>query len=116
MHDLVALIAISGSFTTVIVIAYLFFNSRHKERMALIQHGQQADIFRMRKKGSDGLKYGMLSLGIGLGLFLGSIIELFLDTDSPIPHFGMMLILGGIGLIVYYLILRKQEEKQDETV
>lgn len=116
MEQVIGLVAVLGVITSVIVIAYLFFNSRHKERMALIQHGQQANIFRAKKNGADGLKFGLLSLGIGLGLFIGSLLEMILQTDSPIPHFGMMLTLGGAGLIVYYLLLQKKESDHDETV
>ena len=96
---------------SIIIIAYLFFNSRHKERMALIQHGKEASIFKGgRNVGSSGLKYGLLMMGIGLGIFVGMMVENMLDTDSPVPHFSMMLILGGLGLITYYLITRKKED------
>lgn len=111
MEPVIALVAVVGAFTSIIVIAYLFFNSRHKERMALIQHGQQASIFRAKKDGASGLKFGLLSLGIGLGLFVGSIVESILNTDSPVPHFGMMLSLGGAGLILYYLIVQRREKE-----
>ena len=81
--------------------------------MALIQHGQEASIFKETKNGSSGLKYGMLMVGIGLGILFGMIIESVMQTDSPVPHFSMMLILGGLGLIGYYLIVKKKEEEEE---
>ncbi len=110
MEELIGLVAVAGSISTVAFIAYLFINSRHKVRMALIQHGQEASIFREKQSGTSGLKYGLLMVGIGLGILAGMMIESIVGTDSPVPHFSMMLILGGAGLIVYYLISKKQEE------
>ena len=110
MGDLIALVAVGGGLATVVAIAYLFFNSRHKVRMALIQHGKEASIFKENRNGSSGLKYGLLMVGIGLGILVGMMIESVMDTDSPVPHFSMMLILGGLGLVVYYLISKRKDE------
>ena len=109
MKDLTGLIAVAGSITSVVVIAYLLINSRHKIRMALIQHGQEASIFKENNNGSTGLKYGLLMVGIGLGILVGMLIENIMNTDSPVPRFSMMLILGGAGLITYYVVTKKKE-------
>src|SRR5690606_25570429 len=93
-----------------VAVVYLFVNSRHKIRMALIQHGKEASIFKESRNGSTGLKFGLLMVGIGFGILAGMIIESILDTDSPVPHFSMMLILGGAGLIIYYLITKRRED------
>ena len=111
MGELIGLVAVVGTMASFIVVAYLFFNSRHKERMALIQHGKEASIFKgSRDNGPSGLKYGLLMTGIGLGILVGMMLENALDTDSPVPHFSMMLILGGIGLITYYMVSKKKED------
>lgn len=111
LGDLIPLVAIGGSITAMVIIAYLFFNSRHKVRMALIQHGKEATIFKDTPNGSSGLKFGLLMVGIGLGILAGMMLESVLDTDSPVPHFSMMLILGGAGLITYYSILKKKDDE-----
>jgi len=101
--------------TSIVIIAYLYFNSRHKIRMALIQHGKEASIFKENANGSNGLKYGLLMIGIGLGLFMGMVIESVVQTDSPMPHFSMMLVLGGLGLVIYYLLMKKKEDGMDQV-
>lgn len=111
MEEIIGLVAVVGTFSSIIVIAYLYFSSRHKIRMALIQHGQQANIFSEKSQTSSALKYGMLAVGIGIGIITGSLIEQAFNTESPVPHFSMMLIFGGAGLIAYHLIERKREEK-----
>jgi len=115
MQDLVGLVAVIGLFTSVIIFLYLFINSRHKIRMALIESGKSAGIFKEEGSRFAALKYGMAAVGIGLGLLLGSALES--ETfPAPLPHFSMMLILGGGGLILYYFFVKKKEGGGDETV
>jgi lipid-A-disaccharide synthase-like uncharacterized protein len=107
MEEIIGLVAVTGLFTTLIVIAYLYLSSRHKIRMALIQHGQDAGIFREDKNENSALKFGMMAVGVGMGLFAGSALEKSGIDEVP-AYFGMMLILGGIALILYYLFVRKK--------
>ncbi len=110
MHDFIAFVAVAGGLGSFVAVIYLLVNARHKVRMALIQHGKEASIFKENRNGSSGLKFGLLMVGIGLGILVGMMIESVMQTDSPVPHFSMMLILGGAGLITYYLITKKKEE------
>jgi len=112
--DITGVVAIISFFTTVIVVAYLFFSSRHKVRMALIQHGQEASIFKEDKETNSALKYGMMAVGTGLGLFTGGLLESMGMDEGP-AYFGMMLIFGGAGLILYYLTVKKKADR-DEIV
>ena len=112
--DITGIVAIVSVFTTIIVVAYLFFNSRHKIRMALIQHGQEASIFKEDKDANSALKYGMVAVGLGLGLFCGCLLATIGMQEEP-AYFGMMLTFGGAGLILYYLIVKKKIDTS-ETV
>ncbi len=110
--DITGIVAIVSVFTTIIVVAYLFFSSRHKIRMALIQHGQDASIFREDREANSALKYGMVAVGVGLGLFAGCLLESIGIQEEP-AYFGMMLTFGGAGLILYYLIVKKKINNDD---
>jgi uncharacterized protein DUF6249 len=115
MEDVIGLVAVIGVFTSIIILLYLFFNSRHKTRMALIESGKSAGIFKEESNRFSALKYGMVAVGVGLGLLVGSALES--DTfPAPLPHFSMMLILGGGGLILYYLLVKKKQDDDDEMV
>lgn len=115
MEELVGLVAVVGTFTSIVFFIYLFFTSRHKIRMALIEHNKEAGIFKGENDGSNALKWGMVAVGIGLGLILGNALESD-RFEAPLPHFSMMLILGGLGLIAYYLFIRKKNDIGDGTV
>jgi hypothetical protein len=115
MENVIGLVAVIGVFSSTIVLFYLFFNSRHKIRMALIESGKSAGIFKEARDSYAALKYGMVAVGVGLGLLVGSTLES--DTfPAPLPHFSMMLILGGGGLILYYLLVKKKHDNDDEMV
>lgn len=101
----------------IIITTYINRTAKHKERMALIENGADASIFEKPKKtkgkrqkpnGYSALKYGMLAVGLGLGLVSGAILNIIIDAE-PLPHFAMMLICGGGALIAYYNIIAKRE-------
>lgn len=83
-------------------VAYLYFKSRHKERMALIETGQDASIFRKSQGVHSNLKWGYLGIAIGIALLLGHFLEEFTTMDHGSGYFPMVFILGGLALIIYY--------------
>ena len=70
-------------FGTFFGIFYLFFSTRNKERLALIEKGVDAKIFMQgeRRKGASSfakvfiLNLALLAMGIGVGILLGSLLS-----------------------------------------
>lgn len=83
-------------------IAYLFFKSRHKERMALIETGQDASLFQRTRGIHNNLKWGYLGIGVGLALLSGHFLEEYTTMDDGAGYFPMVFLLGGLALIIYY--------------
>jgi F0F1-type ATP synthase membrane subunit c/vacuolar-type H+-ATPase subunit K len=112
METLIAFIAL---FATVFGIMYVYYTTRNKERLALIEKGAEASLFNTGKEGKSfinwgkfALKIGMLFIGIGLGIIAGAILEsaaLFPSEQSG--YFSMIFIFGGLALVLFYLIDRK---------
>jgi len=92
-------------FAMVYGIVYLFM--RRKERLALIEKGVDASIFEIPKKSLSSLKWGMLLIGIGIGILLGKILSVYTSLEEEPAFFSMICLFGGIGLIIYHLIARK---------
>lgn len=113
---LIPIIAIMGFFSTIIIIAYLYFNSRHRERMSLIEHGKDASIFKETKETqfSNSLKYGVVAVMIGLGIISATLLD-EVGFQSESSYFSMVLVFGGAGLMTFYFYMKKQT-KNDETV
>ena len=93
-------------------VAYLFFSTRNKERLALIEKGADASIF---VKGGDNrtpawkiilINLAMLLIATGLAIFIASLmVEIGMDEDVAYP--GTIFTMTGIGLFVGYTVTKK---------
>lgn len=125
-----ALIPIFGIIFTfgipgLIIFWYLYI--KHKERMRMMEKGlTPADIktFYMEsekkpKNPYSALKWGILFLFVGLGIFVSNIIYYQYDFDEGLG-FGITITFAGLGLLLYYTIvsakLKKDDEKKSETI
>ena len=101
--------------TAVVLIRYAavliqYFDSRHKENMALIEHNKQVgDIRRQsRRNPLNALKWGLLLVFSGIGLIIGELVEQNIGFDSEIIIPACMMIGGGSGLFLFYLMARNK--------
>lgn len=101
------------------VVLWKYFETRHKERMAIIERGENP--LENSKKSwwifhnpLNNLKWGILALGIGLGVFIGlQLSELYRWNDDFISAF--ILIFGGCALIIFYFIADKKMKDEYNT-
>jgi len=109
----VAILAII--FGSIFGVFYLYFSSRNKERLALIEKGADASIFNIGKRSGNSWKViiiniAFLAIGIGIGAFLGSIIDEYTSLhDGAIV--GVIFIMAGLGLYVGYTQTKKALEE-----
>lgn len=117
METTIAFIAL---FAAIFGIFYVHFNTRNKERLALIEKGADASLFNTGKEGSKflvswnwskfTLKIGMLAMGIAVGLIIALILSQLLnvnDKDALYP--SMIFFFGGLSLVLFYIIDRKNK-------
>ncbi|NNE26962.1 MAG: hypothetical protein HKN09_08980 [Saprospiraceae bacterium] len=109
---IIPVVAVGGFYGAIITFIYMKYRSKHLQRMALIDSGQSAEIFKEITPGdkSIALKYGMLSTGIGIGFILGVLIEQGLRWPDATAIIPMSFVGGGLGLIGYYLIMSRKED------
>lgn len=107
------LIAFLAFFATVFGIMYLFYTTRHKERLALIDKGAEASLFNTGKDvigfswGKFSMKLGMLAIGISLGILVGAMISSSGVLDEDISYSSMIFLFGGLALVTFYFVDRK---------
>ena len=87
-----------------------YMKTKNQERMKLIEQGVNPDeglsISEYRKQ--TNLKNGVLFLALGLGLFAGHLLVInFEQMDSFITYTTMLLIFGGLGFLINYMIVKK---------
>ncbi len=89
-------------------IAYYYFTTRHKERMAIIENKLPSDIF----KGTENylpfiLMLGIISIGISAGIMAGmAIISLGFTNDYTMPVCIFLFL--GLSLLAGYFLLRSK--------
>ena len=119
MEDILALsipiISVVGFFAAVIYWIHLFYTSRHRERMALLETGQDARIFSARPRPERVLKLGVLLFCCGAGVLFGYFLGK-MGMDAEPAYFSMILLFGGLGLIAYYLFFLKRTIVTSETL
>ncbi|NQU80196.1 MAG: hypothetical protein HQ543_01600 [Bacteroidetes bacterium] len=120
MSDVIIVLIIFGAFFGVF---YLYFSTRHKERLSLIEKGADANLFYSAKKKKTlpwiTLKIGMLFVGIAVGTAIGILITNSVSSmDFQLERlfiFSMIFLFGGISLIWNFMLERKLSKKDDEA-
>ena len=98
-------------FVAAAIIIYKFIVSKHKERMAMIEKGLVSSGMDSRKYSrASTLRNAILFISIGLGLLLVSVFEF----KSFVADLSVLLIVGGAGFIVYYLMVLKRMDKTED--
>lgn len=109
---LIPLLGTAGFFASAIVWIYMHYSSRYKERMALLEYGKDADVYKPRvRERNKTLKYGIVAVMVGLGIFMGNILD-GLGMMEEAAYSSMVLLMGGAGLVGYYFLLEKKKEEE----
>ena len=94
-------------------IMYVYYTTRNRERMALIEKNADPSILKPGSNGSFKLfaiKFGMLLMGIGLGILAGSILNTTTVLGEEVAFFSMVFLFGGAGLFTSYFVGKKLQK------
>ncbi len=98
-------------FAALFGIAYVFLMTRYRERMTMIERGVDASLFAPPKKSSSlTLKFGMLFVGIALGILAGHLLHHYYGLAEEVAFLSMVFLLGGLGLIANFVIERRLKD------
>ena len=116
---LIPIIIVSSGFAMVFGIVYL----KTKQNMAMIEKGMNPKEFANRPAPYKNLKWALLLIGAGIGLFLAYMLDLYVfrttyteiyngntyyhHTDNPAIYFALIAIGGGLGLFGSYYMEKK---------
>ncbi|MFI0430022.1 DUF6249 domain-containing protein [Mariniflexile sp. HMF6888] len=112
------LIIIPIIFGTIFGVFYLYFSTRNKERMALIEKGADASIFVRGKKEYTApiwkvliLNLALLLMGIGAGIVLGGILAKNQIMYDGIAMPGSIFLMAGTGLLIGFFLTKKMDKE-----
>lgn len=99
-------------FGAIFGIVYLYFSTRNKERLALIEKGADASIFNIGKRSGSSWKVVVINLafllmGIGLGVFIANILDTYTGLDDDAMYPAMIFLMAGAGLYVGFTQTKK---------
>ncbi len=98
-------------------IVYLFFTTRNKERMALIEKGIGAEIFNKGARKTAPiwkvfiLNVAVLLMGIGAGTLISTILDEFLHFENEGIIAGIIFLTAGIGLFVGFHLTKNLDKE-----
>jgi hypothetical protein len=128
MEEVAVLAVIFGTFFGIF---YLFFSTRNKERLALIEKGADASIFNLgqRRKGAPSfakvfiLNVALLAMGIGVGILLGTLLNYFFGysgsyenrpynyIDEGVFYSASIFLCAGAALFIGFNLTKKMDNE-----
>lgn len=111
------LIIIPVIFGAIFGVFYLYFSTRNKERLALIDKGADASIF---VKGNTHtapiwkvlvLNLALILMGVGIGIFIASILHYNMGVEEGVAYPGTIFLMAGIGLFVGFNMTKNLDKE-----
>ncbi len=102
------------------LVIWKHIDSRHKERMAILEKGLVTEDLKYLYSGVNfrinpftALKYGLLAIFIGAGILMSAFTaQLFHGLEEQMTA-GIIFVSGGLGLITFYFIANKRMAEMD---
>lgn len=98
-------------------VIYYYLTTRNKERLALIEAGAEAKLF---KSAANNWYFvivlGLLAIGISLGVGLGAIFDNMMDGNGAGEgaYIIGIFLFSGISLLASFFMIRKLKKQDDE--
>ena len=98
-------------------IFYLYFSTRNKERLALIEKGADASIFVKGKQKAAPiwkviiLNLALLLMGIGVGTFMALMLETYSSMNDEGIYPACIFTMAGLGLFAGFNLTKKLDKE-----
>ena len=116
MEDtIISVVLFITGFGALFGIMYVYYMTRNRERLALIEKNADPSILRQEPKKSGKtfvIKLGLLFAGAGLGTLIGNMLALVPVLDEGAAYVSMIFLFSGTGLVVSYFLSRKVQKTE----
>ncbi len=112
VYDLLTVLIV---FSSIFGIFYVWISTRNKERMAMIDKGADASLFATKKRSFTNitLKIGMLAVGIGIGILVGSLLSNYTSLNEEVAFPSMIFLFGGLFLVGNAFIEKNNKTEEE---
>lgn len=100
-------------FASIFGIVYLYFSTRNKERLALIEKGADASIFRTNGNSFQKvilLNLALLLMGVGIGVFMALLLATYTSLDKGAVYPAMIFLMAGISLFIGFTMTKNLDK------
>ncbi len=103
-------------FGSIFGVFYLYFSTRNKERLALIEKGADASIFISGKSHKQPiwkvliLNLALLLMGIGLGVFIAMLLIQYTSLNEDAIYPSVIFFMAGLSLFIGFNLTKKMDE------
>ena len=105
-------------FGSIFAVAYLYFSTRNKERLALIEKGADASIFVKGKREHTApiwkvliLNLALVAMGVGLGIFLATLLDTYSSLESDGIYPAIIFFMAGVGLFIGFNMTKNLDKE-----
>jgi hypothetical protein len=98
-----------GFFLALFAILYVYWTTRTRERLALIDKGADATIFKGKSSKYALLKWGIFLIGVSIGVITGYALSNVMN--EAVAFFTMIFFFGGLALIAAHFLTNKLEKE-----
>lgn len=98
------------------ILGIVYLGLRKKERMAMLERGVDASSLTNQSKSDFSLKYGLLLVGVALGILSGNVLSdmpSFIEVPEA-AYFSMIFLFGGSALVIYHFLAKKQMKDRED--
>lgn len=113
------IIIVAVVFGAIFGVFYLYYSTRNKERLALIEKGADASIFVKGKRDHAApfwkiitLNLALLLMGIGIAIFIASILVHTVGLDQDVAYPGTIFLMAGLGLFTGFSMTKKLDKEE----
>jgi len=90
----------------------VYLGVRRKERMTMLEKGADPSVFHDMKPGIAGIRYGLLLIGVAVGILIGNILDATTVLEEEVSYFSMIFLFGGLALVISYFLEKHQKNKE----
>jgi hypothetical protein len=85
----------------------------HAEKLKMIEKGIDVSKHHKPKRPGGAIKFALIAVGIGIGLLIGNMLDVYTPLQNEVCYFSMVFLFGGAGLFLANKIVEKKEEGKE---
>ena len=118
LEAFIPVVAIVFTFGIPGVLLFWWIYTKHREKMRLIEKGLSPEevkaYFADNKKPKNpyaSLKFGLVLLFLGFGIFLANVAESIYDVEEGVMM-GIIVTFIGLGFLIYFLVVNSKNKNE----